>query len=259
MHGRSSSFPEDFFWGPGDHTYTKYLPCAFAHAYRQWTVCNLHLSSVCTAQIYTGSLVAMFSPSKCILSHLPQHSDFQKVLEFLGVVPEHTRYFACLRNVTSRGTLAWLNNFLSRSGSLRAQLQALQGVKDFKSRAISKKSLQNHGQSLAMMSAYRNVFVIFYRWLQKGGFQFNEGFWLCSADGQSCICGFRWWPTEWLSQGLICSTHEPCTFTVYILSLFHTVRLTVGFLFCDWSFTGGWCVAILILNVLRDKFNYHYE
>lgn len=121
------------------------------------------------------------------------------------------------------------------------------------------KSLQNHGQSLAMMSAYRNVFVIFYRWLQKGGFQFNEGFWLCSADGQSCICGFRWWPTEWLSQGLICSTHEPCTFTVYILSLFHTVRLTVGFLFCDWSFTGGWCVAILILNVLRDKFNYHYE
>ena len=28
------------------------------------------------------------------------------------------------------GTLAWLNNFLSRSGSLRAQLQALQGVKD---------------------------------------------------------------------------------------------------------------------------------
>jgi hypothetical protein len=29
------------------------------------------------------------------------------------------------------GTLAWLNNFLSRSGSLRAQLQALQGVKDF--------------------------------------------------------------------------------------------------------------------------------
>eukprot|EP00913_Durusdinium_trenchii_P003562 g3294.t1 len=28
------------------------------------------------------------------------------------------------------GTLAWLNNFLSRSGSLRAQLQALQGIKD---------------------------------------------------------------------------------------------------------------------------------
>ena len=28
------------------------------------------------------------------------------------------------------GTLAWLNNFLSRSGSLRGQLQALQGVKD---------------------------------------------------------------------------------------------------------------------------------
>lgn len=28
------------------------------------------------------------------------------------------------------GTLAWLKNFLSRSGSLRAQLQALQGVKD---------------------------------------------------------------------------------------------------------------------------------
>eukprot|EP00438_Fugacium_kawagutii_P016473 Skav211466 [mRNA] locus=scaffold379:317288:317626:- [translate_table: standard] len=28
------------------------------------------------------------------------------------------------------GTLAWLKNFLGRSGSLRAQLQALQGVKD---------------------------------------------------------------------------------------------------------------------------------
>merc|ERR1719277_2944895 len=28
------------------------------------------------------------------------------------------------------GTLAWLGNFLSRSGSLRAQLQALKGVKD---------------------------------------------------------------------------------------------------------------------------------
>eukprot|EP00438_Fugacium_kawagutii_P036803 Skav208756 [mRNA] locus=scaffold1871:217326:217868:+ [translate_table: standard] len=28
------------------------------------------------------------------------------------------------------GTLAWLKNFLSRSGSLRAQLQALKGVKD---------------------------------------------------------------------------------------------------------------------------------
>lgn len=89
-----------------------------------------------------GCYVFTFQMHTLRLSHLPQHSDFQKVLEFLGVVPEHTGYIACLRNVTSRGTLAWLNNFLSRSGSLRAQLQALQGVKDFKSRAISKKAFR---------------------------------------------------------------------------------------------------------------------
>jgi len=33
-------------------------------------------------------------------------------------------------NDENKGTLAWLGNFLSRSGSLRAQLQALKGIED---------------------------------------------------------------------------------------------------------------------------------
>ena len=53
-------------------------------------------------------------------------------LDYLYIIYLYIVYVLGKLKVVSHvaGTLAWLNNFLSRSGSLRAQLQALQGIKD---------------------------------------------------------------------------------------------------------------------------------
>eukprot|EP00930_Biecheleria_cincta_P076701 TRINITY_DN6391_c0_g1_i1.p1 TRINITY_DN6391_c0_g1~~TRINITY_DN6391_c0_g1_i1.p1 ORF type:complete len:190 (-),score=46.82 TRINITY_DN6391_c0_g1_i1:251-820(-) len=53
--------------------------------------------------------------------------DEKKIAESVQKLSEIQKTAYSAENV---GTLAWLQNFLSRSGSLRGQLQALKGVKD---------------------------------------------------------------------------------------------------------------------------------
>ncbi len=175
----------------------------------------MHLSCVCTTQIYTGSLAAMFSPPKCILSHLPEYLDFQKVQEFLRVVPKHTWYIACamwLRQARSRGwTTSWV--------AVAVYVHSFKRFKVSRTSSLVPYPKKTFRIMAKVLRCHPNAFVIFCRWLQ-GAFQFNEGLWLCSADGQSCICGIWWWPNEWLSQGLISKSWALHVYSLQSLSFF---------------------------------------
>ena len=205
----------------------------------------MHLSCVCTTQIYTGSLAAMFSPPKCILSHLPEYLDFQKVQEFLRVVPKHTWYIACamwLRQARSRGwTTSWVAVAVYVHSFKRFKVSRTSSLVPY-----PKKPSESWPKSCDVTRTLLSFFVVGSR-VHFNSMKDSDFVQQMVKAASVAFGGGRTndYPKAWFQN------HEPCTSTVYSLFLF--------FWFCDWSFTGGWCVAILILNVLRDKFHYDYE